>query len=131
MVPRLFIADPSFELSRALADTLVDLDLGVCVASASTQQEATDWLRRHPQGWDVLVVEPRLQEGNGLALIELALQVAPRRPVLVLTHFATEAMHQYCLAQGAEAVFDKATQMVAFIGHLQRLRSAYLAQRPL
>jgi DNA-binding response OmpR family regulator len=126
---RFFIVDPSAELSQALATTLVDLNIGVCVASASTQQAATDWLQSHSGEWDVLVLEPGLESGNGLAILEQAVVQWPQRPVVVLTHFATEAMRQYCLDQGAQAVFDKTTQMVAFIGHLQRLKSGHLANR--
>ncbi len=127
---RLFIVDRNTELSQALATTLVDLNIGVCVASASTQQHAADWLGTHPEDWDVLVLEPSLESGNGLALLEQAVAQWPQRPVVVLTHFATEAMRQYCLAHGAQAVFDKTTQMVAFIGHLQRLKSGHLTHRP-
>ncbi len=100
------------------------------MATALTQQDAADWLRIHPEGWDVMVLEPSLQTGNGLALLEQAVAAVPARPVVVLTHFATEPLRQYCLAQGAQAVFDKSTQMVAFIGHLQRLKNAHLAHRP-
>lgn len=127
---RLFIVDQSAEFSQALASTLIDLEIGLCVASVTTEQEAAFWLRNHPEGWDVLVLEPRLKAGNGLAILEQAVAACPRRTAVVLTHFATEAMRGYCLAQGAQAVFDKTTQMVAFIGHLQRLKSAHLAHRP-
>jgi ActR/RegA family two-component response regulator len=127
---RLFIVDQSAEFSQALASTLIDLEIGLCVASVTTEQEAAVWLRDHPEGWDVLVLEPRLKAGNGLAILEQAVAACPRRTAVVLTHFATEAMRGYCLAQGAQAVFDKTTQMVAFIGHLQRLKSAHLAHRP-
>lgn len=115
---------------QALSDTLVDLQIGQCVATATTEQEASDWLQIHPEGWDVLVVEPRLASGNGLVLIEQGLGLLPQRPVVVLTHFATEALRQYCQARGAQAVFDKSQQMVAFIGHLRRLKSAHMACRP-
>lgn len=130
MTLRLFIVDPSAEFSQALSATLIDLEIGLCVASASTEQEAADWLRDHPEGWDVLVIEPSLKAGNGLAILEQAVTAFPQRPALVLTHFATEAMRRYCLAQGAQAVFDKTTQMVAFIGHLQRLKTAHMTHRP-
>lgn len=130
MTLRFFLVDRSTELLQALADTLANLSIGACVATALTQQDAADWLRIHPEGWDVMVLEPSLQTGNGLALLEQAVAAVPARPVVVLTHFATEPLRQYCLAQGAQAVFDKSTQMVAFIGHLQRLKNAHLAHRP-
>jgi two-component system OmpR family response regulator len=127
---RFFIVDRSTELLQALADTLVNLSMGHCVATALTEEGADHWLRAHPDGWDVLVLEPSLQSGNGLTLLQQAVAAVPRRPVVVLTHFATEPMRQYCLAQGAQAVFDKSTEMVAFIGHLQRLKNAHLVHRP-
>lgn len=65
MTLRLFIVDQSAEFSQALASTLIDLEIGLCVASVTTEQEAAVWLRDHPEGWDVLVLEPRLKAGNG------------------------------------------------------------------
>jgi DNA-binding NarL/FixJ family response regulator len=126
---RVFIVDSSVELQDALRQSLDDLQLARCVGSASTPSQAQDWLQANAQGWDVLVVEPELRPGNGLALLELCRDRAPGQSLLVLTHHATDAMRQYCLAQGADAVFDKSSQLVAFLSQLGQLKQAQVASR--
>jgi hypothetical protein len=64
---RVFIVDGSVELQDALRQSLDDLQLARCVGSASTQAQALEWLQAHALEWDVLVVEPELLPGNGLA----------------------------------------------------------------
>jgi DNA-binding NarL/FixJ family response regulator len=124
-----FIVDGSVELQEALRQSLDDLQLARCVGTASTPSQAQDWLQANAQGWDVLVVEPELRPGNGLALLAVCRDRAPGQSVLVLTHHATDAMRQYCLAQGADAVFDKNFQLVAFLSQLGRLKQARVALR--
>lgn len=126
---RVFIVDGSVELQEALRQSLDDLQLARCVGTASTPSQAQDWLQANAQGWDVLVVEPELRPGNGLALLTVCRDRAPGQSVLVLTHHATDAMRQYCLAQGADAVFDKNSQLVAFLSQLGRLKQARVALR--
>lgn len=126
---RVFIVDGSVELQEALRQSLDDLQLARCVGTASTPSQAQDWLQANAQGWDVLVVEPELRPGNGLALLAVCRDRAPGQSVLVLTHHATDAMRQYCLAQGADAVFDKNSQLVAFLSQLGRLKQARVALR--
>jgi DNA-binding NarL/FixJ family response regulator len=124
-----FIVDGSVELRDALCQSLDDLQLARCVGSAGSESQAREWLQANFQGWDVLVVEPELQPGNGLALLALCRDRAPGQTLLVLTHHATDAMRQYCLAQGADAVFDKRSQWVAFFSQLGQLKQARVASR--
>lgn len=119
---RVFIVDDSPALLQAITETLSDLALGRCVGSALTEDQAWAWLAAPAEPWDVVVVEPRLQQGNGLALLERLRQRAPQQKVLVLTHYATDEMRQYCLSQGADAVFDKSLQLVAFLEALKQMR---------
>jgi DNA-binding NarL/FixJ family response regulator len=119
---RVFIVDDSAELLQAVYETLSDLALARCVGSAMSERDAAAWLDAPTEPWDVLVIEPRLQQGNGLALLERCRQRAPHQKVLILTHYATDQMRQYCLSQGADAVFDKNVQLVAFLQQLKQLQ---------
>jgi two-component system, OmpR family, response regulator len=126
---RVFIADESAELLQVMGQTLSDLGVARLVGSARTERDAAAWLDAPTEPWDVLVVEPRLAQGNGLALLERARQRAPHQKVLVLTHYATDQMRQYCLSQGADAVFDKQGQLVGFLGHLSQLSALQVERR--
>ncbi len=129
MTLRVFIVDDSAELLQAVCETLSDLALARCVGSALSERDAAAWLDAPTEPWDVLVIEPRLQQGNGLALLERCRHRAPHQKVLVLTHYATDQMRQYCLSQGADAVFDKGVQLVAFMGQLKQLHALHTERR--
>ena len=122
MTLRVFIVDDSAELLQAVCETLSDLALARCVGSALSERDAAAWLDAPTEPWDVLVIEPRLQQGNGLALLERCRHRAPHQKVLVQTHYATDQMRQYCLSQGADAVFDKNMQLVGFLEQLKQLQ---------
>ena len=70
MILRVFIVDGSAELVKALSETLSNFQLALPVGSATTELYALAWLDAHPQGWDVLVLEPHLESGNGLVLLQ-------------------------------------------------------------
>lgn len=129
MTLRVFIVDDSAELVQAFAETLADLRIARCVGSALTEDEALAWLSAPTEPWDVVVFEPRLQQGNGLAILDLCRRRSPQQQLLVLTHYASDEMRRYCLAQGADAVFDKSTQLVALLGHMEQLRSLKAVER--
>ena len=129
MTLRVFIVDGSHELQRALSQTLGDLQLACCIGSATGESQARDWLQANALGWDVLVIEPRLEPGNGLALLEFCRKRSPGQSVVVLTHHATDAMRQYCLSQGADSVFDKSSQLVAFFTYLSQLKQTQTVSR--
>lgn len=120
---QVFIVDDSIELLTALDQALADLAIGRCVGTAQTEADALAWLDAPTEAWDVLVLEPRLGQGNGLSLLERCRGRPAHQKLVVFTYYATDEMRRYCLAQGADAVFDKSTQLVALIGHLDRLRS--------
>jgi two-component system OmpR family response regulator len=119
---RVFIVDDSAELLQAVCETLSDLGLARCVGSALTERDAAAWLDAPTEPWDVLVIEPRLAQGNGLALLDRCRQRAPHQKVLILTHYATDQMRQYCMSQGADGVFDKNVQLVGFLEQLKQLQ---------
>ncbi len=125
----MFIVDDSAELVQAFAETLADLSIARCVGSALTEDEALAWLSAPAEPWDLLVLEPRLQQGNGLAILDRCRQRSPQQQGLVFTHYATDEMRRYCLAQGADAVYDKSTQLVALLGRMEQLRSLKAVQR--
>lgn len=127
MTLRVFIVDDSAELVQALAETLADLGIARCVGSALAEDEALAWLSAPTEPWDLLVLEPRLQQGNGLTILDRCRQRSPQQQVLVLTHYATDEMRRYCLAQGADAVYDKSSQLVMLLGHVDRLSSIKVA----
>lgn len=91
-----------------LADTRV-------VACAESEAEATAWLRQHPRAWVLAVIDLFLKEGTGLGVLQACHGRAPGQRAVVLTNYADVDVRAQCLALGADAVFDKSTELDAFL----------------
>ncbi len=102
------------EALREMADTDV-------VGWAGTENGAVDWLARHPRQADVVVLDLFLDAGSGLGALA-RLSKLPQRPrVVVLSGGATSLLRRSCLLLGAEAVFDKATDLEALCAHCRAI----------
>jgi two-component system, OmpR family, response regulator len=104
---RVFLVEDSGS-ARTLLQELLDSVGGLRVlACAGSQAEATDWLERHANGWDLAVVDLVLDEGSGFAVVRLARQLSPHGRIVVFSGYVTPALREYCLRIGADAVIDK------------------------
>lgn len=111
---RIYLVEDSPVIRDALAESLEELVGARVVGSASTENEATQWLEANPSNWDLAVVDLFLLQGSGLNVVKSCGNRALRQKVIVLTNYATEPIRQRCLAAGADAIFDKATEIDEF-----------------
>ena len=111
---RIFLVEDSPVIRANLAESLEELVGARVVGGASSEDEARQWLADHPTDWDLAVVDLFLLQGNGLNVVKSCGNRDLRQKVVVLTGYATPAMRQRCLAAGADAVFDKATEIEEF-----------------
>jgi DNA-binding NarL/FixJ family response regulator len=108
---RVFLAEDDAALRGQLAQFLGPL-LGVdIVCEAATQQEATDWLDAHPGGWDLALIDLFLASGNGFNILRHCAGRTPRQKVALMSNYVREPVRTRALEAGADAFFDKATQM--------------------
>ena len=85
--------------------------------SSGTEQEATDWLRRHGPQWRLAVVDLFLLQGSGLGVVSSFREREPWQKIVVLTNYATPDIRRRSLALGADAVFDKGKELDAFLAY--------------
>lgn len=111
---RIFLVEDSPVIRDNLAESLEELTGARVVGSASNEDEARQWLADNPAGWDLAVVDLFLLQGSGLNVVKSCGNRALRQKVIVLTNYATPPIRQRCLALGADAVFDKATEIEEF-----------------
>ncbi|MDP2817453.1 MAG: response regulator [Polaromonas sp.] len=111
---RIYLVEDSPVIRAALSESLEELVGARVVDCASTEDEACRWLAEHPEDWDLAVIDLFLLQGSGLNVVKSCSNRALRQKVVVLTGYATPAMRQRCLAGGADAVFDKATEIDEF-----------------
>jgi ActR/RegA family two-component response regulator len=84
------------------------------VGFAVAEHEAIAWLETHSDEWQLAVVDLFLAEGNGLRVVDWCKQRRRDQRVVVLTNYATAATKRSAIKLGADAVFDKSTELDAF-----------------
>jgi CheY-like chemotaxis protein len=115
-----FLVEDSLTIRDNLIPALEDLGGAEIVAIAETEDEAKYWLGAHAGGWDLAVVDMFLREGNGIGVIAVCQNRRKHQRVAVLTNYATETVRQRCLEAGADAVFDKSTQLEEFFDYCRQ-----------
>ena len=112
LTPRVVLVEDNTTIRETLVPALQELAGARVVAMADGAQEALATLRQVP--WDVLVLDMFLREGTGLeVLAQLPGELAGRK-VYVLTNYATADLRKACVRRGADAVFDKSTELDEF-----------------
>ena len=114
-----FVVEDSPTIRRNLIPALEDLAGAEVVGLAETEDEAVHWLRLHPQGWDLAVIDMFLKTGSGIGVLEVYQNRHAHQRVAVLTNYATDDMQQRCMKLGADAIFDKSTELDEFFLYCQ------------
>ncbi|MDB5827936.1 MAG: hypothetical protein JWQ73_2156 [Variovorax sp.] len=109
--------------------SLVDLAAADLVGFAENESDAIRWLTGKRNAWDDAVIDLFLKQGNGLGMLAAVRTRRRGRRAIVLTNYCTDFMRTWCSALGAEAVFDKSTQLGEFFEYLRR-KVGSRAQRP-
>ena len=98
-------------------DELADVHVTAC---AATETEAVAWLRAHPRGWQLAVIDLFLAQGSGLGVLRACRSRKPGQRAVVLTNYADSDLRIQCLKLGADAVFDKSTELDEFLDFCNR-----------
>ncbi len=108
---RALIVEDSPAILESLQGLLEELELVVVVATAAAEAEACAWMDARTNGCDVAIIDMFLAQGTGLNILQhmQAYQHPPER--VVLTNYASLEMRSRCKALGAEAIFDKSTEI--------------------
>ncbi len=118
MTLRVFVVEDSAAMRAHLTDRLVTgADVSV-VGVASTETQAKHWMESNPDQWDVAVVDLFLREGTGAGVVEHCRKLHPGQVVLVMTnHIKNEQLLQDCKRLGADAVYNKATELDGLVAY--------------
>ncbi|MBS0452549.1 MAG: response regulator [Proteobacteria bacterium] len=116
-----FLVEDNSHVRLSLIPALQDLLGAQILATAESESEALAWLAAHKEGWDLAVVELFLKQGTGLGVVRWTHERLERQKVAVLTDYPTEATRSWCQKAGADAVFDKETELDQFIAFCQGL----------
>jgi DNA-binding NarL/FixJ family response regulator len=113
-LPTILVED-SATIRESLVPAMVEFADAQIVAVAETAREGIAALHRHADTWRLAVVDIFLREGNGLDVLRASTQRQAGQRVVVLTNYATPDIRRRALAAGADAVFDKSTEIDQFL----------------
>jgi DNA-binding NarL/FixJ family response regulator len=122
MTYRAYIVEDSPTIRDNLIETLRELAAVEPVGTAETEHEGKRWLAQN-EDWDLAVVDLFLREGSGLNVVEAARKRRPGQRVIVLSNHATRDVRWRCAQLGADAVFDKSTEIEALVDYCKRQRA--------
>ena len=96
------------------------------LAVAETAAEGIAALAKHNGVWRLAVVDVFLREGNGLEVVRAVQRLGShQRYVIVLTNYATAEIRTRAYAAGADAIFDKSTELEPFLSRCEMISNRY------
>lgn len=105
-----YLVEDNPTIRTNLIETLGEIAALEITAHSATQHEASQWLGCHSE-WHLAIVDLFLKEGSGLGVLAACQDRAPFQKVVILTNYATPEIRMRSVALGADAVFDKSTEL--------------------
>ena len=115
---RILLVEDHPHLAEELRTTLEELVDAHIVATAAAEADACAWMDGRTNGCDVAIINIFLRKGSGLGVLKHMARYERPPQRVVLTNYATLDMRSRCRALGADAVFDKSTEVDELIDWL-------------
>jgi DNA-binding NarL/FixJ family response regulator len=112
-----FLIEDNLLIRANLVAALVELANVRIVGEVASEREAVDWLRAHPDDWQLAVVDLFLAQGSGLGVLRACRTRRAHQKAVVLSNYMTSEMRARCTALGADAIFDKSTEVDEFLAY--------------
>jgi DNA-binding NarL/FixJ family response regulator len=125
MAFRAYIVEDSPTIRENLIEALQELAMVEPVGVAETEHEGKQWLTEHDGYWDLAIVDLFLKEGSGLNVLEACRARKPSQKMIVLSNHATRDIRWRCSQLGADAVFDKSTEIDQLVEYCLSVRDKH------
>jgi len=106
-----YLVEDNETIARNLIDALAEIASVKVTGHSATQAEASSWLALHDGEWNLAIVDLFLQQGSGLGVLAGCRKREPYQKVVVLTNYATDEMRRQAALLGADAVYDKSSEL--------------------
>jgi two-component system OmpR family response regulator len=106
-----YLAEDNAIILENLIESLREIADVKVTAHSATQAESTRWLDMHDGTWHLAIVDLFLKEGSGLGILAGCRHREWYQKVVILTNYATPDIRQRATELGADAVFDKSTEL--------------------
>lgn len=124
MLLKTYIVEDNALIRDNLISTLEELASVVSVGTAEDENQGISWLTDSHNDWDLAIVDLFLRQGSGMGVLAACKNRSPRQKVVVLSNYATADIRQRCSYLGADAVFDKSTEVEALMAFCLKQNSA-------
>ena len=119
---KFFLVEDNAIIRENLAETLHEMVGAEIVGISDAENEATLWLSDPSHDWDVVVVDIFLKRGNGIQVVAALQGCVRQQRVIVLSNYASPEVRRKCLSLGADAVFDKSTELDDLIEYCAKVQ---------
>lgn len=110
-----FLVEDNATIRENLISTLEELAPVEAVGSAETAEQGAAWLTADQSQWDLAIVDLFLKTGTGLGVLKACQERRPCQKMVVFSNYATQEMRLRCAELGADAIFDKSTEIEALL----------------
>ncbi len=112
-----YLAEDNETILQNLIETLEEIAAVKVSGFGATEAEASDWLQAHQGQWHLAILDLFLREGSGLGVLSNCRARATYQKVVVLTNYATPEIRKRSAELGADAVFDKSSELDALLAY--------------
>jgi two-component system, OmpR family, response regulator len=112
-----YVVEDNPTIRDNLIATLEELTDVNAVGTAETEGEGVDWLTNSNNAWDLAIVDLFLKQGTGLGVVSACKNRLPHQKVIVLSNYATQDVRKQAALLGADAVFDKSTEIEQLLAY--------------
>jgi ActR/RegA family two-component response regulator len=109
------LIEDSPAIRSSLIPALADFANVEVIATAETADQGISALKAHADKWRLAIVDMLLKAGNGLQVLRAGRQRRSDQYMIVLTNYATPDIRRKSIECGADAVFDKSTEIGQFL----------------
>ncbi|HEY0201367.1 MAG TPA: response regulator [Burkholderiaceae bacterium] len=125
MAFKAYIAEDSATVRQSLIETLQELAHVDAEGGAETAQDCISWLQTHSQCWSLAIVDLSLRESSGMNVLQACRKRRPEQKMVVFSSHTSGDMRKRCAQLGADAVFDKSSDIDKLLDYCIAERRKY------
>ena len=118
---RVLLVDDNPTVCQQVVRSLEAIPGTEVVKVAEDEPQATEWLRDHPDGWDLALVDLFRGQGHGFNVLRRCRNRQAHQKAVVLSNYTRDPVRQYAREAGADAVFDKSLDLDALMEYIAQL----------
>lgn len=115
MLLKTYIVEDNATIRENLIGTLEELTCVKSIGTSESEKDGIAWLTDRHNTWDLAIVDLFLKQGSGMGVLSGCKDRLPTQKVVVLSNYATADVRKRCTQLGADAVFDKSTEIEALM----------------